>query len=116
MIKVFGREPTMWLQALTATLALLVGFGVPGLSDTLAAGITSLAAAVFAAWQAWAVQPVAPTVFSGVIATAAPLVAHFGFDLTQQQVGLISVAVATLVGLLVRPQSTPVSDPSGAAV
>lgn len=116
MIKLFGREPAMWIQALTALLALFVGFGVPGLSDTLAAAVTALAAAIFAAVQALAVQPVAPTVFSGVIAAAAPLVMHFGLDLTQQQVGLVSIAVATVVGLLVRSQSTPVHDPSSSAV
>jgi hypothetical protein len=115
-MKLFGREPALWLQGLTAVLALLIAVPGAGMNDTLAALITAAVAAGFTTWQAFLVQPVAPSVFSAAVAAFAPLIAYFGLDFTATQVGLFSAALAALVGLWVRPQSTPVADPSGAAV
>jgi hypothetical protein len=112
----FGREPALWLQTITAALALLVAVPGAGINDTFAALLISAIAAGFTAWQAFLVRPVAPTVFSAGIAAVAPLFAYFGLDFTQTQVGLFSAAVAAVIALWVRPQSTPRADPSGAVV
>lgn len=107
----FGREPALWLQTITAVLALLVAVPGAGMNDTLAALITSAVAAGFTAWQAFLVRPIAPTVFSAGIAAVVPLLAYFGLDFTQTQVGLFSAGVAAVIALWVRPQSTPTADP-----
>lgn len=107
--KLFGREPALWIQTLTAIAAVVVGI-IPA-ADGLAAAITSLVVAGFAAWQAFLVRPVAPTVFSGLIVAAAPLAGLFGLNLTQSRLGLFTAAVAAIMALLVRHQSTPADDP-----
>jgi len=112
--RIFGREPALWISTLAALLALAGGFGLPGVNDGLVAAVTAFLTAAAAAWTALLTQPVAPTVFAGVISTGATLLAAFGLDLAQHQVGLVSAAAAMLVTLVaVRPQVEPVNTPAG---
>lgn len=111
-MRLFGREPALWIQALSATLALLVGLGLPGLNDTLAASITAVATAGAATWVALRTMPIAPTVFSGFITAAATLGAALGLDLSQQQVSLVTLTATAVMALLTRAQVTPKDDPS----
>jgi uncharacterized membrane protein required for colicin V production len=113
--KWFGREPALVIQGLGAVLSTLVVFGLPGLNDGLVAAITAVLTAGAAAWTAWHVQPVAPSVFGGFIGAGATLLASLGFHLTQQQTGAVTLAVAALVAILTRPQQTPVNG-SGSLV
>lgn len=106
------REPALWIGALGAILSLLVGFGVPGLSDGLAVAITAFVTAGVAAWTAAHTTPVLPTLFSGVISTGAVLAAALGWHLTQHQVSLTAAAMATIVSLIARAQITPVNSQS----
>jgi hypothetical protein len=111
--RIFGREPALFISAIAALLALAGGFGLPGADDGLVAAVTAFLTAAAAAWTAWRVDPVAPSIFGGVITTGATLVAAFGLDLTQTQVALVSAAAMTLVTLFaVRPQVTPVDSPA----
>lgn len=106
--KWFGREPALVIQSLGALLSLLVVFGVPGWNDHLVAAITAFVAAVAAAWTAWHVQPVAPSIFAGVITAGATLLASFGWHLSQGQTGAVTVAAAAAMAILTRPQQTPI--------
>lgn len=109
--KLFGREPTLWINAIGALLALAVGFGLPGVNDALVAGVSAFLTAAAAAWMALRVTPIAPAVFTGVVTSGATLLAAFGLSLTQQQVSLVTAAAAVLVSLVARGQVTPVHDP-----
>lgn len=110
MPKLWGREPALWISTASAILSVLVGFGLPGLTDGLAAALTAFLTAAAAAWTAWHVRPVAPSVFTGVVTTGATLLTAFGLDLTQQQVALVAVAVTTVMTLIVRAQVSPAMD------
>lgn len=117
--KWFGREPALVISALASILAVLVGFGFPGLNDGMAAAIVALGYAAAGVWTAAHVRPVAPTLFTGLIAAGAALLAEFGLHATQQQVTLLAAAVSTLMVLVFRAQVTPAHDPlpiSGIAV
>lgn len=107
----FGREPNLWINTIAAALAVAVGFGFSGLTDGRAAAITAALTAVAAAWTALRVRPVGPAAFGGVITTGAALLASFGLELSQQQVGLISAGAITLMALITRAQVTPAADP-----
>lgn len=107
----FGRQPALWINSLATVLAVGVGFGVPGLTDGLAAAIVALAYAVAGVYVAWSVQPAAPGLFTGLIAASAALAAEFGFHVSQQQVSLIAAAAATIVTLWAWPNVTPAHDP-----
>lgn len=111
MPKFVGREPALWIGALSAVLAVLVGFGLPGLNDGVIAALTAFLTAAAAVWTAFHVTPVAPTVFTGVVTSGAVLLAAFGFDLSQQQVSLVAGAAAVVMTLIARGQITPAKDP-----
>lgn len=105
----FGREPALVIQGVSAILAMLVGFGVPGLDDGLVAAIAAVLTAGATAYTALHVRPIAPTVFGGLIAALATLGAAFGLDWDQQQVALVTLSVQSVVALLTRPQQVPIT-------
>lgn len=110
-MKIFGREPTLLLQGLQAVLTFVVTFGMPWLNDQHAGAIVAVGAAVLTAINAWAVKPVAPAVFTGLITAGAALLAAYGLDLPQEQVGALSLAVTAVMAFLLREQVTPEQDP-----
>jgi hypothetical protein len=113
--KWFGREPALVLQTIAAALALLIGFSLPHLNDTLAAALMALLTAAAAAWTALHVRPIAPSIFGGLIAAGAVLVAQLGLHITQAQTGAVAALVAAVVALLTRSQQD-YQDPVAVAV
>jgi hypothetical protein len=107
----FIREPTTLLAVIQAALALLVTFQFDQLTDTQAALITAVIAAVIAAANALAVRPVAPAAFVQLIGAAAALVAAYGFTVSPETVGALQALIVTVVALQARGQVTPVADP-----
>lgn len=111
--KWFGREPALFLQGAAAFVSALVVFGFPGLNDSLAAAITGVLTAGAAVWTAWHVQPVAPSLFGGLISAAVALLSALHvYDVTQQQAGAIQLAVAAMVAIVTRPQQEPIASPA----
>lgn len=110
-MKLFGREPTLYIQALSAMLGVFVTFGVDGLSATQAAAIVAVLSAVLAAVNAAMVRPVAPAAFTGLVTAVAVLVAAYGMEVSQETVGAVQVAVVGVLALLTRNQVTPAADP-----
>jgi len=108
----FKWEPTLFLQALSAVLALVVTFGLPGLSDEQAGLIVAVVAAVLGVINAWKVRPIAPAIFQTLITTGAALLTAYGLDLNQQTVGALQLAVIAIVAMLTRQQVSPV-PPAG---
>jgi small basic protein len=109
-VKLFGREPTLVLQAISALLGIFVALGIPGLSAYQAAAIIAALTAVIAAINAALVRPVAPAAFTGLVTAVATLVAAYGLDLTQQLVGAVQLTVVTVLALLIRGQVSPVGS------
>lgn len=106
----FGRDPALWSQAVLAALAVVQMF-FPGLPDSLVAIVAGVLAAAAGTFTAIHVKPLAPTVFTTLIAALAPLVAFFGVHVSQAQIGALQLALATVIGLAVRSASTPRWDP-----
>jgi hypothetical protein len=115
-VKIFGREPTLILQGLTALLTFLVTFGWDGLSTDQAAVIVAVVAAVLTAVNALLVRPVPPTVWTGVITAGASLLAAYGLDFSQERVGTLVMAVTAIMAVLLRQSVTPEGSPSNATV
>ncbi len=111
MIKIFGREPTLVIQTISAALSVFVAVGVPNLSAEQAALIIGVINAVFGVLNAVVVRPIAPAAFTGLIAAGAALLGAYGLELSQELVGTLSAFVITVLTLLVRGQVSPVSDP-----
>lgn len=111
----FLREPTVYLQALQVMLALLVAFGVFGVTEELSALILALGGAVIGAINATRVRPLAPAAFTMLVTTAAPLLAYFGLSLSTAQMGAVQFAIVTVLALVVRTQVSPIADPAPTA-
>jgi ABC-type enterochelin transport system permease subunit len=109
-MRIFGREPTLWLQALAAVLGLLVTFGLTGLSAEQAAFWVAVVTAVVTAINAALVRPIAPIAFTGLVAAVATLAAAYGFAASQEQVGMVQGIVISVLALLARHQVTPAQD------
>jgi len=106
-MKVFGREPVVVLNALSAVLGLIVSLGVTSLSAETAGGIVAVVSAILGAIAAAMTRPIAPQAFTAVVATSAVLVGTFGYEVTQETVGAINLVVLSILTLLTRGQVTP---------
>jgi hypothetical protein len=107
-VRIFGREPTLWLQFIAGVLGVGVAVGLPGLSVDQAAAIIAVVTAVFAVVNAVMVRPVAPAAFTGLVASGAVLLAAYGFTVSQPTLAAVQTAVLAVLALLTRAQVTPV--------
>jgi hypothetical protein len=109
-MKIFGREPTLVLQALSAVLAVFVTFGWDGLTDVQAGAIVAFATALIGVANAIAVRPWQPALFTGLITAGAVLLGTYGINLDQKLIGAVQVAVTAVMALLTRVQVSPASE------
>jgi hypothetical protein len=113
-MKIFGREPALIISAVGTLVTLLVALNIPGLSAGAGAAITTFVSAVIIAATT---RPVAPALFTAVVAAGAALFAEYGLNLSDGVVAAISSVVLVGFSLFgIRPQVTPNSDPQPAAV
>lgn len=110
---IFKREPAAIINAISALVALLVGFGVFGLTEDRGQALIGVVSAVTTVWVAFSVRPVAPTILAGVMTSGVAFLAAFDVvAITERQTGLlVGAAELVLTALVVRPQSTPNADP-----
>lgn len=106
-MKVFGREPALILQTVSAALALLVTFNFNGLSAEQAAAIVAVLSAAFAAATAAITRPIAPSAFTGLVAAAAALIAAYGYEVSTETVGAVNALALAGLAFLTRGQVTP---------
>jgi hypothetical protein len=106
-MKIFGREPVVVLNTLSAVLGLVVSLGITPLSATTAGAIVGVATAILGAIAAAMTRPIAPQAFTTVVAAGAVLVGTFGYDVSQAKIGAINTVVLAGLTLLTRTQVTP---------
>jgi len=105
-MKIFGREPALWLGLLGAFLTTLVSLNQPWLSTGAAAAIM---VAVTAVTTAFLTRPIAPALFVAAFTAVAALFAEYGTNLSEGLVaGISSLILAGFALAGVRPQVTPV--------
>jgi hypothetical protein len=114
-MKIFGREPSLWIAAVAATLSAFVPLGIDGLSAVQVAAIVVGLNAVLGVANALLVRPVSPVVFTYAVSALAALLNAYGWELSPELVGVISAATVALLGLVLRGQVTPSSDPAPTA-
>lgn len=112
---ILRREPTLILQLVSVILALVVTFGLTGLSAENAGAIVALGTALIGVVNAIAVRPMAPAAFTAVVATGATLLATYGLELSAERIGLVQTAVTIMLALITRASVTPVNDQANTA-
>jgi hypothetical protein len=112
----FNREPAAYVNAFAALIALLVGLGAFGLTDTKGQALIAVVSGLTSAVLAFRVRPVVPTILSGALTSGFAALAAFDvIHLSASNVGLIvAFAEILLTAIAVRPFSTPVADPAPA--
>lgn len=108
-IKIFGREPALWLAAIGAVVTWAVSLGLDWLNAGQATAIVTFLTAVVIAFTT---RPIGPPLFVGAVAAGAALFAEYGLDVSQEAVtGLGAIVLAGFALFGIRPQVTPVADP-----
>lgn len=109
MIKIFGREPALWLALIGAGLTWAAGLGLDWLDAGQATAATTFITALVIATTT---RPYAPALFTGALAAGAALFAEYGLQWSDQAVtGLGAILLAGFALFGIRPQVEP-SRPS----
>lgn len=106
MFKLFGREPALWISAVSAALSLAVTLGV-GLSADQAGAWTAVISAGFGVVTAVLTRPIAPAAFTTAVAVTADLLSAYHLNVSGAEVAAVNTAVLAVLGLLTRAQVSP---------
>lgn len=108
-IKIFGREPALWLAVIGAVVTWAVSLGL----DWLNAGqATAIITAITAGVIALTTRPIAPALFVGAVSAGAALFGEYGLNWSDAAVtGLGAIILAAFALFGIRPQATPAADP-----
>lgn len=105
-IRIFGREPGLALNTLSAVLGLLVTFNV-GLTENQAGWIVAGTSAILGAIAAALTRPIAVQAFTTLVATVASAVAAFGYDVAPTTTAAINGALLAVIMFITRGQVSP---------
>jgi len=107
-MKLLGREPAVIIGAIGALITLLVSLQIPGLNAGQGAALTSTVTALIIAATT---RPIAPALFTAVVAPTVALFAEYGMHVDDSvTVALTSVILAGFTLFGVRPQVWPKQD------
>ncbi len=107
----FSREPALWINVIAAVLSLIVTFGMGWLDTSDATNIVAALTAAAGAITAIKTRPWSVSIFTGVITTLAVLLAGYGLEFSQEQVGAVQLIAATILTLVARGQISPAAEP-----
>ncbi len=107
-MRLFGREPTLWLAVVIAIISVAGTFGFRLLSPDQAGLWVRVINGLAGAINAYTVRPVAPAAFTYVAGTLVALGAAYGFELDAQTVMAINAALVPILALATRGQVAPV--------
>ena len=104
-MKIFGREPALWISLITSVVTVLAAMNLDFLSAGQAAAISAFIGAVVIALTT---RPVAPALFTAVVAAASALLAEYGLHLSEALVAAVTALVLNAFALAgIRPQVSP---------
>jgi hypothetical protein len=106
-MKLFGREPTLWIGVLSSLVIVIGTFGFNLLSGEQAVLVVVAINAIAGAINAFAVRPVSPVAFTYVVGSLVALAGSYGLELSIETVAAINAAVVPILVLLTRDQVSP---------
>lgn len=106
-MKLFQREPTLYLAVIYAVITVVGTFGLAHLDAQQAGLINAAIAAVVLAINAYAVRPISPVAFTYAVAAIANLLAAYGIAIPDQTMVAINGLVVPILALLSRGQVSP---------
>lgn len=113
-MKIFQREPTLYLAVINAIVILVGTFGLRFIDGDQATLIVVAINAIFAAITAYAVRPISPAVFTYAVGAIVAVVGAYGLTIPLETVAGINATLIAVLALLTRgqvsPQETAVSE------
>lgn len=108
-VKIFGREPALWIAFLSAVVMWAVSLGL----DWLNAGqATAVVAVISAVLMAVTTRPIGPGVFVSALSAVAALFGEYQLHWSDASVtGLGAIIMAGFALSGIRQQVTPAADP-----
>jgi hypothetical protein len=114
-VKILGREPALWVGTIASVLSLGTAVGFPGLSAGQVAAIVVGLNAVAALVAGFTLRPVAPAIYTNVLAAAAAIGTAYGNNVPSEAVGAANFVVLAVLSLLTRGQVSPAGAQSAVA-
>jgi hypothetical protein len=111
-VKIFGREPVVWLGAISAILAVLVTVPAVGLTEEAAGWIMVIVSGVFAAVEAAMTRPFVVTALTGAVRTVLVGAMFFGLPISEETAGMLVAAMNAVLMLVLANSVTPAADPA----
>lgn len=111
-MKLFGREPVVWLGAISACLAVLVTIPAVHLTAEAAGWIMVIVSGVFAAGEAILTRPFVVTALTGAVRTILTGVMFFGLPISEETAGMLVAALNAVLMLVLANSVTPAADPA----
>lgn len=107
-VKIFGREPALWLALIGAGVTWGVSLGLDWLNAGQATAIVTFITAVVIALTT---RPIGPPLFVGAVAAGAAMFAEYNLAVSDAFVtGLGGIILAGFALFGIRPQVTPNND------
>lgn len=107
-MKIFGREPTLWIAVIGQAILLLGTFGLRWLDNDQAALIVVAINALAAAATAFMVRPISPAAFTYALGSVVSVAAAYGLSITADQMAVLNTFVIGILALITRNQVSPV--------
>ncbi|GAA4560513.1 hypothetical protein [Planotetraspora kaengkrachanensis] len=114
-MRIFGREPAVWLHAIQAVLAFFITIPAVqawGLNQVTADATVTVLAGIVAVWVAAATRPLVASALIGAVQTILTGIVAFGFDISSVTQGALLVALNAALMLLMPLGLTPTMDPA----
>lgn len=106
-MKIFGREPTLWISVISSLILLVGTYGFHYLNPDQATFIVVAINAVAAAINAYTVRPISPTTFTYAIGSIIAVATSYGLNFTPEQIVAVNATVVPFLALLSRGQVSP---------
>lgn len=110
-MKIFQREPTLYIGVLSSLIVLIGTFGLDLLNGQQAALIVVAINAIAGALNAWAVRPISPVAFTYAVGSIVAVAGAYGLNLSIETVAALNAAVIPILALLSRGQVSPEETP-----
>lgn len=107
-MRIFGREPALWIGGIAAVLGLIATFGLSWLTDGEAVVIVAVVNAGAGVAIAIRTRPIAPGAFLVFVSALVAVLTAYGVAVPQRTVGAVDLVVLAVLALLTRGQVSPV--------
>ncbi|MEV4179955.1 hypothetical protein AB0J28_00730 [Streptosporangium canum] len=111
-MKIFGREPVVWLGAIAACLAVFVTIPEVGLTAEAAGWIMTIISGLFALAEAIMTRPIVVTALTGAVRTVLVGFMFFKLPISEETAGMLVAALNAVLMLVLANSVTPAADPA----